>query len=75
MATGLAKVGCFIGDHSTGLGSMLDAGTSIGVMCNVLPAGPFLPKHVPSFAAVLHGRFTGLPLEKLFATPDRNGTA
>jgi UDP-N-acetylglucosamine diphosphorylase / glucose-1-phosphate thymidylyltransferase / UDP-N-acetylgalactosamine diphosphorylase / glucosamine-1-phosphate N-acetyltransferase / galactosamine-1-phosphate N-acetyltransferase len=70
VATGQAKVGCFIGDHTrTGLGSMLNTGTAIGVMCNVLPAGPLLPKHVPSFAAVLHGRVApGFPLEQLFAT-------
>ena len=68
--TGQAKVGCFIGDHTrTGLGSMLNTGTALGVMCNVLPAGPLLPKHVPSFAAVLYGRVTpGFPLEQMFAT-------
>ncbi len=68
--TGMAKVGCFLGDHTrTGLGSMLNTGTSVGVMCNVLPAGPLLPKHVPSFAAVLYGRVApGFPLEQMFAT-------
>jgi UDP-N-acetylglucosamine diphosphorylase/glucosamine-1-phosphate N-acetyltransferase len=68
--TGQTKVGCFIGDHTrTGLGSMLNTGTSIGVMCNVLPAGPLLPKHVPSFTAVLYGRVApGFPLDQLFAT-------
>src|SRR5207244_11477993 len=70
VATGQAKVGCFLGDHTrTGLGSMLNTGTSIGVMCNVLPAGPLLPKHVPSFTAVLYGRVApGFPLEQMFAT-------
>jgi len=70
VATGMAKVGCFIGDHTrTGLGSMLNTGTAVGVMCNVLPAGPLLPKHVPSFTAVLYGRVApGFPLEQLFAT-------
>src|SRR4051812_37071909 len=70
VATGQAKVGCFIGDHTrTGLGSMLNTGTAIGVMCNVLPAGPLLPKHVPSFTAVLYGRVApGFALEQLFAT-------
>jgi UDP-N-acetylglucosamine diphosphorylase/glucosamine-1-phosphate N-acetyltransferase len=68
--TGMSKVGCFLGDHTrTGLGSMLNTGTSVGVMCNVLPAGPLLPKHVPSFTAVLHGRVaTGFSLEQMFAT-------
>jgi UDP-N-acetylglucosamine diphosphorylase/glucosamine-1-phosphate N-acetyltransferase len=70
VATGQTKVGCFIGDHTrTGLGSMLNTGTTIGVMCNVLPAGPLLPKHVPSFTAVRYGRVApGFPLEQMFAT-------
>src|SRR5438309_1085762 len=57
VATGQAKVGCFVGDHTrTGLGSMLNTGTAIGVMCNVLPAGLLLPKHIPSFTSVMYGR-------------------
>ena len=70
--TGQKKVGCFIGDHTrTGLGSMINTGTSIGVMCNVLPAGPLLPKHVPSFTAVLYGRVApGFELGQLFATAE-----
>jgi len=68
--TGQAKVGCFIGDHTrTGMGSMLNTGTAIGVMCNVLPAGILLPKHVPSFTAVSYGRVSpGFALERLFET-------
>ncbi len=68
--TGEAKVGCFIGDHTrTGLGSMLNTGTSIGVMANVLPAGLLLPKHIPSFSAVMWGRVApGFPLDQLFRT-------
>jgi UDP-N-acetylglucosamine diphosphorylase/glucosamine-1-phosphate N-acetyltransferase len=68
--TGQAKVGCFIGDHTrTGMGSMLNTGTAIGVMCNVLPAGLLLPKHVPSFTAVLYGRVgPGFSLEQMFDT-------
>jgi UDP-N-acetylglucosamine diphosphorylase / glucose-1-phosphate thymidylyltransferase / UDP-N-acetylgalactosamine diphosphorylase / glucosamine-1-phosphate N-acetyltransferase / galactosamine-1-phosphate N-acetyltransferase len=68
--TGQTKVGCFIGDHTrTGMGSMLNTGTAIGVMCNVLPAGILLPKHVPSFTAVSYGRVApGFPLDKLFET-------
>jgi UDP-N-acetylglucosamine diphosphorylase / glucose-1-phosphate thymidylyltransferase / UDP-N-acetylgalactosamine diphosphorylase / glucosamine-1-phosphate N-acetyltransferase / galactosamine-1-phosphate N-acetyltransferase len=72
VATGQAKVGCFLGDHTrTGLGSMLNTGTAIGVMCNVLPAGLLLPKHVPSFTAVLYGRVApGFSLDQLFATAE-----
>ncbi|MEJ7637878.1 MAG: putative sugar nucleotidyl transferase [Singulisphaera sp.] len=70
VATGLAKVGCFIGDHTrTGLCSQLNTGTAIGVMCNILPAGLLLPKHVPSFAAVCYGHVElKYGLEELFAT-------
>jgi UDP-N-acetylglucosamine diphosphorylase/glucosamine-1-phosphate N-acetyltransferase len=70
--TGQAKVGCFVGDHTrTGLGSMLNTGTSIGVMCNVLPAGLLLPKHIPSFTSVLYGRVApGFALEQLFSTAE-----
>ena len=70
VATGQAKVGCFLGDHTrTGMGSMLNTGTAVGVMCNILPAGPLLPKHVPSFSAVLYGKVApGFPLEQMFAT-------
>ena len=68
--SGMTKVGCFIGDHTrTGMGSMLNTGTAIGVMCNVLPAGLLLPKYVPSFTAVLYGRVApGFTLEQMLAT-------
>ena len=58
-----------------GMGSMLNTGTAIGVMCNVLPAGILLPKHVPSFTAVLYGRVApGFPLEQAVRDrPDRDG--
>jgi UDP-N-acetylglucosamine diphosphorylase/glucosamine-1-phosphate N-acetyltransferase len=70
IGTGQAKVGCFLGDHTrTGMGSMLNTGTAVGVMCNVLPAGFLLPKHIPSFTAVMYGRVApGFPLEQMFAT-------
>src|SRR5207248_75825 len=48
--TGLTKVGCFLGDHSkTGLGTLLNTGSNVGIFCNVLPWG-LAPKYVPSFA-------------------------
>lgn len=66
--TGLAKVGCFIGDHTkTGLGSLLNTGSSVGVMCMLLPSGELLPKHIPSFTNIWHGRLEGgLPLKRSF---------
>jgi len=68
--TGQAKVGCFIGDFTrTGMGCLLNTGTVAGVMCSLLPAGPLLPKHVPSFAAVLFGRVApNVSLDRLFET-------
>ncbi|MBI3408981.1 MAG: hypothetical protein HY040_11585 [Planctomycetes bacterium] len=55
--TGLSKVGCFLGDHTkTGLGTLLNTGTNTGVFCNLLPAGRFAPKHVPSFSSWWNGR-------------------
>jgi UDP-N-acetylglucosamine diphosphorylase/glucosamine-1-phosphate N-acetyltransferase len=70
VATGLAKVGCFLGDFTrTGMGCMLNTGTVAGVMCNLLPAGRLLPKHVPSFTAVRFGRVSpNVPLDRLFIT-------
>lgn len=55
--TGLSKVGCFLGDHTkSGLGTLLNTGTSVGVFCNLLPAGRYAPKHVPSFSSWWNGR-------------------
>ncbi|MFO0876042.1 MAG: putative sugar nucleotidyl transferase [Gemmataceae bacterium] len=54
--TGRSKVGCFLGDHTkTGLGTLLNTGTSAGAFCNLLPTGSLLPKYVPSFANVWNG--------------------
>lgn len=60
--TDSTKVGCFIGDHTkTALGCLFNTGSAIGVMCMVLPGGELLPKHVPSFSRVWHGRVEALP--------------
>lgn len=54
--TGLTKVGCFVGDHTkTGLVALLNTGTSIGIFCNILPAGRLAPKHMPSFTTWWNG--------------------
>jgi UDP-N-acetylglucosamine diphosphorylase/glucosamine-1-phosphate N-acetyltransferase len=54
--TGLTKVGCFLGDHTkTGLGTLLNTGTSVGVFCNLLPSGSLLPKYIPSFCSWWNG--------------------
>jgi UDP-N-acetylglucosamine diphosphorylase/glucosamine-1-phosphate N-acetyltransferase len=50
VATGLTKVGSFLGDHTkTGLAALLNTGTVAGVFCNLLPSGGLLPQVVPSF--------------------------
>lgn len=68
--TGMMKVGCFIGDHTkTALASMFNSGSSIGVMCLILPSGELLPKHIPSFTRIWHGDIVESPdLNKLFET-------
>ena len=68
--TGSTKVGCFIGDHSkTALASLFNTGSSIGVMCMVLPGGGLLPRHIPSFARVWHGELDdGADLDHSIAT-------
>jgi UDP-N-acetylglucosamine diphosphorylase / glucose-1-phosphate thymidylyltransferase / UDP-N-acetylgalactosamine diphosphorylase / glucosamine-1-phosphate N-acetyltransferase / galactosamine-1-phosphate N-acetyltransferase len=54
--TGLTKVGCFVGDHTkTGLGTLLNTGTSVGLFCNLLPAGRLLPTYLPSFSSWWNG--------------------
>jgi UDP-N-acetylglucosamine diphosphorylase/glucosamine-1-phosphate N-acetyltransferase len=54
--TGLTKVGCFIGDHTkTGLGTLLNTGSNVGVFANLLPAGTLLPRYIPSFASWWNG--------------------
>lgn len=68
--SGEVKVGCFIGDHTkTAIGSLFNTGSSVGVMCLILPDGELLPKHVPSFSRIWHGDLIdGFPLEKGIAT-------
>jgi UDP-N-acetylglucosamine diphosphorylase / glucose-1-phosphate thymidylyltransferase / UDP-N-acetylgalactosamine diphosphorylase / glucosamine-1-phosphate N-acetyltransferase / galactosamine-1-phosphate N-acetyltransferase len=54
--TGSTKVGSFIGDHSkAGLGTLFNSGSSVGIFCNLLPSGGYVPKYVPSFASWWNG--------------------
>jgi UDP-N-acetylglucosamine diphosphorylase/glucosamine-1-phosphate N-acetyltransferase len=60
--TGETKVGCFIGDHTkTALCSLFNTGSAIGVLSQILPGGELLPKHIPSFSRLWHGRIEELP--------------
>ena len=55
--TGLNKVGCFLGDHTkTGLGTLLNTGSNVGCFCNLIPAGPLMPKYLPPFTSWWNGR-------------------
>lgn len=68
--TGQPKVGVFVGDHTkTAVGCLFNTGSTVGVCCTLLPAGPLLPKHIPSFCNVWHGRLArGLEFERLVET-------
>ena len=70
--TGLSKVGCFLGDHTkTGLGTLLNTGASIGAFCNLLPAGHYAPRYVPSFTSWWNGALReAFTLEQLLATAE-----
>jgi UDP-N-acetylglucosamine diphosphorylase/glucosamine-1-phosphate N-acetyltransferase len=57
--SGSLKVGCFIGDHSkTSIGTLLNTGTVVGIMCNLLASGGLLPRYIPSFCWYLRGKVT-----------------
>jgi UDP-N-acetylglucosamine diphosphorylase / glucose-1-phosphate thymidylyltransferase / UDP-N-acetylgalactosamine diphosphorylase / glucosamine-1-phosphate N-acetyltransferase / galactosamine-1-phosphate N-acetyltransferase len=70
--TGVNKVGCFLGDHTkTGLGTLLNTGTNVGAFCNLLPAGKFAPKYVPSFTSWWNGSLTeAFTLDQLLTTAE-----
>jgi UDP-N-acetylglucosamine diphosphorylase/glucosamine-1-phosphate N-acetyltransferase len=57
MDTHSTKVGTYFGDHSkTGLGTLLNTGSVVGVFCNLLPSGVLLPRVIPSFCRYSHGQ-------------------
>lgn len=56
VATGLTKVGAFIGDHTKfALNTLLNTGSVIGAFSSVLPTTSFAPRYVPSFCTLWHG--------------------
>jgi len=68
--TGSIKVGSFIGDHTkTSIGTLLNTGTIIGIMCNLMAGSGPLPKYIPSFCWYLQDRISkGLGLGAALAT-------
>jgi len=56
--TGSTKVGSIIGDHvKTSIGTLLNTGAVIGVMCNVLSTD-LSPKYIPSFTWYVNGKLS-----------------
>ncbi len=54
--TGTTKAGWFVGDHTkSGLGSLINTGSTFGAFTNVLPAGNLAPKYIPSFCTLWKG--------------------
>ncbi len=55
--TGDTKVGCFIGDHTkTSIGSIMNTGTVVGMMDNLVFDGSLFPKFVTSFVWFINGK-------------------
>jgi UDP-N-acetylglucosamine diphosphorylase/glucosamine-1-phosphate N-acetyltransferase len=55
--SGLLKVGAFVGDHTkTSISALLNTGSLIGPFCLLLTAGTLLPRSLPAFCQVAHGR-------------------
>jgi UDP-N-acetylglucosamine diphosphorylase / glucose-1-phosphate thymidylyltransferase / UDP-N-acetylgalactosamine diphosphorylase / glucosamine-1-phosphate N-acetyltransferase / galactosamine-1-phosphate N-acetyltransferase len=73
VSSDLQRVGVFIGDHAkSGVGCRLNAGSNIGAFAQLLPSGSLLPKYVPAFCSVEHGRLMDCPeSQPLFAAASR----
>ncbi len=68
--TGERFLGSFIGDHTkTSIGTLLNTGTIIGVMSNLVFNGALMPKEVPSFCWMINDRPTrGLGFKNMLFT-------
>jgi UDP-N-acetylglucosamine diphosphorylase/glucosamine-1-phosphate N-acetyltransferase len=67
--SGSTKVGCFIGDHTkTSIGTLINSGTVLGMMSNILGAGCLLPKSVPSFVMFMDNKIYKAGLGQLIGT-------
>jgi UDP-N-acetylglucosamine diphosphorylase/glucosamine-1-phosphate N-acetyltransferase len=71
VSTGRTKAGSVFGDHAkTGLGVLLNCGTSVGAFAQVLSTGTFAPREVASFTRVGPGGTKGLGVAEALATAD-----
>ena len=68
--TGEQLLGSMIGDHTkTSIGTILNTGSVIGMMSNLVFSGNLMPKYVPSFCWMLNDRPTkGLGLRRMIET-------
>jgi UDP-N-acetylglucosamine diphosphorylase/glucosamine-1-phosphate N-acetyltransferase len=70
VATDQIKLGVFLGDHTkTSIGTLINAGSVVGVFCQLLTSGTLLPREIPSFCRYGHGQLHERPdLRQLFTT-------
>jgi len=70
--TGSLKVGSFIGDHTkTSIGTFLNTGSNIGVLCILVATGGVLPKYIPTGIWFIKGEHTkGFGFKKLLQTSE-----
>ncbi len=70
MDSGSMKVGSFIGDHTkTSVGTLLNTGSVIGIMCNLVAGSSVLPKRIPSFCWYVQDRISkGMGLDYAIET-------
>jgi hypothetical protein len=63
------KIGSFIGDHTkTSIGTVLNTGTVVGCMSNVITSGGMTPKFIPSFTMFLDNKMYNIPFKKTVET-------
>jgi len=61
--TGSQFLGSFIGDHTKlGIGTLLNTGSVIGIMCNVLSGGRQTAKYIPSFGWYINNKLNKVPI-------------
>ena len=68
--SGLMKIGAFLGDHTkTSISAQLNTGTMVGPFGQLLTSGGLMPRVVPPFCRVGHGRLQErTDLRELFET-------
>jgi UDP-N-acetylglucosamine diphosphorylase/glucosamine-1-phosphate N-acetyltransferase len=71
LATGIMKLGAFIGDHTkTGIGTLLPTGCVVGCFSNIFGGGEF-PKYIPPFSWGTRDNFTQYKLTKAIEVAKR----